>query len=140
MPTTDPFVNAEQPTVFQKLLEPVEDFVKEQNHRLPKHRNQKYAYEDFFRLMIDYFVSGTSSLKLLIQVRLNDGLLPPELGLHPVPSYSTCQDAFERFPPGLFQAVFQHLLSSLSFKAVPKVASSGTALNDRLDNRCWNTA
>jgi hypothetical protein len=29
MPTTDPSVNAEQPTVFQKLLEPVEDFVKE---------------------------------------------------------------------------------------------------------------
>ena len=29
MQMTDPLVNAEQPTVFQKLLEPVEAFVKE---------------------------------------------------------------------------------------------------------------
>ncbi len=125
MSTTDPFVCAEQPTVFQKLLEPVEDFVKEQNRRLPKHRNQKYDYEDFFRLLMYYFVSGTKSLKLLVQAQLNTGLLPAELGLRAVP-YSTCQDAFERFCPGLFQAVFQHLLSKLSFKAVPELASLGT--------------
>ncbi len=125
MSTIDPFVSADQPTVFHKLLEPVEDFVKEQNHRLPKHRNQKYDYEDFFRLLIYYFVSGTKSLKLLVQAQLNTGLLPPELGLRAVP-YSTCQDAFERFSPGLFQAVFQHLLSRLSFKAVPELASLGT--------------
>jgi hypothetical protein len=62
MQMTDPFVDAEQPTVFQKLLEPVEAFVKEQNHHLPKSPNQKYAYEDFFRLLIYYFVSGTASL------------------------------------------------------------------------------
>jgi Transposase DDE domain len=125
MQMTDPLVNAEQPTVFQKLLEPVEAFVKEQNHQLPKPPNQKYEYEDFFRLLIYYFVSGTSSLKLLIKTRLNAGLLTPELGLRPVP-YSTCQDAFERFSPRLFQAVFQHLLSSVSFKAVPELAALGT--------------
>ncbi len=125
MQMTDPFVNAEQPTVFQKLLEPVEAFVKEQNHHLPKPTNQKYEYEDFFRLLIYYFVSGTRSLKLLIKARLNAGLLAPELGLRPVP-YSTCQDAFERFSPRLFQAVFQHLLSNVSFKAVPELAALGT--------------
>ena len=125
MPMTDPFVNAEPPTVFQKLLEPVEAFVKEQNHHLPKSPNQTYAYEDFFRLLIYYFVSGTTSLKLLIKTRLNAGLLAPELGLRAVP-YSTCQDAFERFSPRLFQAVFQHLLSGVSFKAVPELAALGT--------------
>ena len=125
MQMTDPLVNAEQPTVFQKLLEPVEAFVKEQNHRLPQPPNQKYEYEDFFRLLIYYFVSGTASLKLLIKTRLNAGLLTPALGLRPVP-YSTCQDAFERFSPRLFQAVFQHLLSSVSFKAVPELAALGT--------------
>lgn len=125
MATMDPSVSAEQPTVFQKLVEPVEDFVKEQNHRLPKHHNQKYDYEDFFRLLIYYFVGGTTSLKLLIQTRLNAGLLPPELGLRAVP-YSTCQEAFERFSPRLFQAVFQHLLSNVSFKAVPELAALGT--------------
>lgn len=125
MSTTDPFIRAEQPTVFQKLLEPVEEFVKEQNHRLPKPRHQKYEYEDFFRLLIYYFVSGAKSLKLLVQTPLNTGLLPQELGLRAVP-YSTCQDAFERFSPGLFQAVFQHLLSNRVFKAVPELASLGT--------------
>jgi hypothetical protein len=39
------------------------------------------VYEDFFRLLIDYFVSGTKSLKLLITARLNLGLLPAEPGL-----------------------------------------------------------
>jgi hypothetical protein len=76
-------------------------------------------------LLINYFVSGTRSLKLLIQVRLNGGLLAPELGLRPV-ACSTCQDTLERFPPALFQAVFQYLLSSLSFKAVPELAALGT--------------
>ena len=122
---TDPSVNAEQPTVFQKLLEPVEDFVKEQNHRLPKPPIKSTTMRIFFGLLIYYFVSGTPSLKLLIQTRLNAGLLTPELGLRPVP-YSTCQDAFERFSPRLFQAVFQHLLSSVSFKAVPELAALGT--------------
>ena len=116
---------AQQPTVFQKLLEPVEPFVREQNQRLPKHPNQKYEYYDFFRLLIYYFVGGTKSLKLLINTRLNRGLLPAELGLRPVP-YSTCQDAFERFRPQLFQAVFHHLLSTRYFKAVPELASLGT--------------
>ena len=125
MQISDPFVTAEQASVFQKLLEPVEAFVQEQNHHLPKPRNQKYEYEDFFRLLMYYFVSGTRSLKLLIQARLNTGLLAPELGLRPV-AYSTCQDAFERFSPRLFQAVFQHLLSSVSFKAVPELAALGT--------------
>jgi hypothetical protein len=41
MPTTDPFVPAAHPTVFQKRLEPVERFVQEQNQQLPKHPKQK---------------------------------------------------------------------------------------------------
>ncbi len=125
MSMADPSVSAEHPTVFHKLLEPVKDFVKEQNQRLPKHPRQKYAYEDFFCLLIYYFASGATSLKLLVQTRLNNALLPPELGFRPVP-YSTCQEAFERFSPRLFQAVFQHLLSTVSFKAVPELASLGT--------------
>ena len=125
MPTTDPLNPAEHPTVFQKLLEPVERFVQEQSQQLPKHPREKYTYEAFFRLLIDYFVSGTKSLKLLINAQLNLGLLPAALGLQPVP-YSTCQEAFERFSPRLFQAVFQHLLSTVSFKAIPELATLGT--------------
>ena len=125
MPTTDPLNPAEHPTVFQKLLEPVECFVQEQSQQLPKHPKEKYPYEAFFRLLIYYFVSGSKSLKLLINTQLNLGLLPAALGLQPVP-YSTCQEAFERFSPRLFQAVFQHLLSTVSFKAIPELATLGT--------------
>ena len=88
MTPTDMLSPVQQPTVFQKLLEPVEPFVREQNQQLSKHPNQKYEYYDFFRLLIDYFVGGTQSLKLLINTRLNRGQLPAELGLRPVP-YST---------------------------------------------------
>jgi hypothetical protein len=98
MPTPDPRNPAEHPTVFQKLLEPVERFVQEQSRQRPKHPTEKYTYEAFFRLLIYYFVSGTKSLKLLVNTQLNLGLLPAALGLQPVP-YSTCQEAFERFSP-----------------------------------------
>jgi len=125
MPTTDPLNPAEHPTVFQKLLEPVERFVQEQSQQLPKHPKEKYTYEAFFRLLIYYFVSGSKSLKLLINTQLNLGLLPAALGLQLVP-YSTCQEAFGRFSPRLFQAVFQHLLTTVSFKAIPELATLGT--------------
>jgi hypothetical protein len=111
-------------TVFSKLLEPLEDFIQAQNQALPRHPNQKYTYLDFFRLMVYFYVSGSTSLKLLIQTRLNSGLLPSALGLYPVP-YTTCQDAFERFSPDLFRAAFQHLLAHLPFKAVPEFAALG---------------
>ena len=83
--------------------------------------------------MIYYFVSGSKSLKLLINTQLNLGLLPAALGLQPVP-YSTCQEAFERFSPRLFQAVFQHLLTTVSFKAIPELAAFGTVI--ALTGRC----
>ncbi len=78
-----------------------------------------------FCVMTPFCVSGSKSLKLLINTQLNLGLLPAALGLQPVP-YSTCQEAFERFSPRLFQAVFQHLLSTVSFKAIPELAAFGT--------------
>ncbi len=111
-------------TVFNKLLTPLEDFIQTQNQALPKHPNQKYTYLDFFRLMVYFYVSGSTSLKLLVQSRLNLGLLPESLGLRPVP-YSTCQDAFERFSPDLFRAAFHYLLAHLPFKAAPEFAALG---------------
>ncbi len=125
MPTTAPPLDFEQPTVFDQLLEPVGEFVDEQDAQLPRHPGQKYEYKDFFRLLIYYCTSGADSLKRLVEVNLNNGLLSPDLGLRPVP-YSTCQDAFGRFPPSLFQSVFEHVLSVVSFKRVPELAALGT--------------
>jgi len=123
--TNDNSLNQPQPTVFKKLIEPIEEFVAKQNDELPKHHNQKYEYYDFFIFLNYYFVSGAKSLKLLINTLLNQGLLPNELNLRPVP-YSTFSDAFERFSPNLFRDVFQYLVKDFHFKEIPELMILGT--------------
>ncbi len=113
-----------QPTVFDQLLEPIDEFVRNQERELPKHHNQKFSYYDFFRLLMYFFVAEGKSLKLFIVTILNEGLLSPALALRCVP-YSTFGEAFERFPVTLFQAVFQHLLSTVTFRAIPELAALG---------------
>ena len=112
------------PTVFDQLLEPVDDFVRNQDRELVRHPNQKFSYYDFFRLLMYFFVAEGKSLKLFIVTILNEGLLPPALKLRGVP-YSTFGEAFERFPVRLFQAVFQHLLSTVTFRAIPELSALG---------------
>ena len=99
----------QSPIVFQKLLEPISEIVAEQNRRIPKHHNEKLGYGQFFNVLLYFFTSELTSLKLFITTRLNQGLLPAELGFRPVP-YSTFQEGFSRFSSHLFQEVFQHLL------------------------------
>jgi len=48
MPTTDPLNPAEHPTVFQKLLEPVERFVQEQSQQLPNTPGKSIRMRRFF--------------------------------------------------------------------------------------------
>ena len=123
--TSDNCLNQPQPTVFKKLIGPIDEFVANQNEKLVKHHNQKYEYYDFFIFLIYYFVSGAKSIKLLINTLLNKGLLPNELNLRQVP-YSTFSDAFERFSPNLFRDVFQHLIKDLHFKEIPELMVLGT--------------
>ncbi|MCP4231747.1 MAG: hypothetical protein GY771_16585, partial [bacterium] len=113
-----------QPTVFDQFLEPVDEFVRNRNRELPKHHNQKFGYDDFFRILIYFFISEGKSLRLFIDTKLNKGLLSAALRLRPVP-YSTFGEAFERFPVTLFQAVFRHLLSTAPFMPIPELASLG---------------
>lgn len=116
--------NYNNPTVFDKLLEPVCPFVEEQDQKLTRHRNEKFFFPAFFRLLIFYFVSGIPSVKLLIDTYLKKDLLSPDLNLPKVP-YSTFNDAFERFPPDLFKAIFASLLCSVSLQSVPELATLG---------------
>ena len=44
--------NTNQQTIFNKLIEPVDEFVNNQNEQLPKHSNQKFNYYNFFRILI----------------------------------------------------------------------------------------
>jgi hypothetical protein len=59
------------PTVFEKLLQPIDDFVKNQDQQLPRHPNQKFGYYDFFRILMYYFATGGKSFRLFITVQLN---------------------------------------------------------------------
>jgi hypothetical protein len=112
------------PTVFEKLLQPIDDFVKNQDQQLPRHPNQKFGYYDFFRILMYYFATGGKSFRLFIMVQLNNGLLPNALNIRPVP-YSTIKEAFDRFSVKLFKEVFQYLLDNLPFKHLPELAKLG---------------
>ena len=114
----------QDPLVFNKLLEPIAEFVQEQHRQFPQHHNQKLGYKTFFRLLMCFFLIHPNSLKLFITTKLNQGLLPEALGFTPVP-YSTFQEGFSRFPPDLFRDVFQHTLKTLSFKSVPDFSALG---------------
>lgn len=114
-----------QPTVFSELLQPIQNFIENQNSNMPQHHNQKYCYLDFFVTLIYFFTSEFTSLKLFINTHLNKGLLPEGISLPAVP-YSTFSDAFERFSPNMFREVFFYLLSSLQLKQIPELVALGT--------------
>ncbi len=111
-------------TVFGRLSEPVSLLTEEQARKLTPHHNEKFSFPEFFRLLIFYFVSGVSSMKLLIDTYLKKNPLSPELNLTGVP-HSTFNDAFGRFPPDLFKAVLTALISSVSLQSVPELSSPG---------------
>jgi hypothetical protein len=56
------------PTVFEKLLRPIDDFVKNQDQQPLRHPNQKFGYYDFFRILMYYFATGGKSFRLFIMV------------------------------------------------------------------------
>ena len=112
-----------KPTVFDKFLEPVQPFVEEQSQRLTPHHNEKFSSQKFFRLLIYFFVSEYTSIRLLIDM-LQKGLIPSELNLGKVP-YSTFSDAFERFSSDIFKAIFIGLLSTITLKAIPELQALG---------------
>lgn len=111
-------------TVFDALLAPIQAFVENQDQQRTPHHNETFSYAAFFRLLAYYVVSDIPSIALFITTSLKKGLLSPALKLPYVPR-STFNDAFERFAPDLFRAVFVFLLSSLSLQVVPEIATLG---------------
>jgi hypothetical protein len=123
--TESPQVNYQElPSVFDKLMEPVQSFIERQNQELPSHYLEKFSFQEFSRLLIFYFVSNIPSIALLLNTHLKKGLLSPDLKLRKV-ARSTFNDAFERFSPDLFKEVFIYLLKTLSLIAIPELAALG---------------
>jgi len=108
--------NESQPTVFNKLLEPVLEKIDEQEQQLPRHHNQTYNYSDFFRTLIFYCTTDIQSLRLFINTYLNKGLLPSALELRLV-SYTTFGEAFERFPIFLFPQRFSTFINHFKIQS-----------------------
>ncbi len=71
----------EQPTIFDKLIEPIQACVEGQAQELPRYRRPTYPYLMFFRTLICYCILGIPALKLFINTQLNKGLLPNALNL-----------------------------------------------------------
>jgi hypothetical protein len=124
MPDRRQFSTQPDSTVFDALLEPVQDYVDQQNRDRDPHHNETFSYEAFFRLLAYYFVSGIGSMALFLDPYLKKGLIPPALNLRSVPR-STLNDAFERFSPDLFRDVFLFLLSKLHLQVVPELEALG---------------
>ncbi len=113
----------DDPTLFDKLLEPVESLVNEQNQKITPHQNEKFFFPDFFRLLIYYCISGIPCIARLMSL-LHKGLLSPDLRLPVVPR-STFNDAFGRFSADSFKAIFAGLVSSMSLISIPELDSLG---------------
>ena len=113
------------PTVFDKLLESIDEFIRKQDAALPRHHNQKLGYYDFFRLLMYFFTSGTKSFKLFINTERRQGLLPASLNLRRI-AYPTANEGFDRFSITLFKDVFQYLINTLHLKRIPELTALGT--------------
>ena len=124
MPTYSDQFSTTDMTVFDAMIAPVLAFVEDQDQQRTPHHNETFSYAAFFRLLAYYVVSGIPSIALFLTTYLQQGLLSPRLKLSYVPR-STFNDAFERFSPELFRAVFVYLLSSLSLRVVPEIAALG---------------
>lgn len=120
-----PHKKIENDTVFDKILEPVLPIVEDEAKKLTPHHNEKLSFQAFFRLLIYYFCrEDIDSAKLFIISFLNKGVLSPELKLQNT-SYTAFQEAFSRFSPGLFNAIFQNLILSLGLISIPELAAFG---------------
>lgn len=115
----------ENDTVFEKIIEPVLPIVEDQCKNLTPHHNEKLNFQAFFRLLIYFFCrEDITSAKLFIISFLNKGILSPELKLQNT-SYTSFLEAFGRFPPELFQAIFKNLILSIGLISIPELAAFG---------------
>lgn len=127
--------------VYSKIIEPIEQSIKETEQKLKHHHNEKFTFYNFCYLLIFYFVSGQKSCNQFIDA-LKKNQFPSELNLKPVP-YSTFKDGFERFSPELFKNLFVKLLSVIAIASIPELNSLGQlylvdgSLLPTLSNMSW---
>ena len=107
-------------TVFEKLLEPIEEKLAELEESRAKHHNEKLSWATFMKVLIYFFVSGADSRNSL-ETKLavaDERLRLPRL------SRSTISEAFQRFDPSLSRALLGSVMQG-AVSSVPELALLG---------------
>ncbi|MBA2271148.1 MAG: IS4 family transposase [Chthoniobacterales bacterium] len=111
-------------TVFEKLIEPLQDILDEIEGTRHKHHNEVLSWRQFIIVLIYHFTVGSDSRNTLV-VKLAQA--DPRLKLPKLAS-ATISDAFRRFDKRLAQTAFKRLLSRLEVPEIPEIELLGTVI------------
>jgi len=109
---------------FEKIIEPVIPFIKEEQQRL---KNDEKVYKlslYYFMVSLIYAViNKTQSIRLLItEIKTNPDL--KKLGFI-LASPSMYSEAFSRYKPEVFQRIFAKLIEIIEIKDIPEIRALG---------------
>lgn len=107
-------------TVFEKLLEPIEEKLAELEGERKKHHNERLSWSDFMKVLVYFFVSGSDSRNSLetALAAADERLKLPQL------SRTTITEAFQRFDPAMARALLGRMMEG-AVSSVPELALLG---------------
>lgn len=112
------------PTVFAKLLDPIESIAREVAKECPQEWDSlTLNFLRFLKNLLYYFVMDIGSLRLLVG-DLRTSPQAQKLGLTPA-GLATFHESFLRFSSSLFRALFYQLLEGLCWITVPEFQALG---------------
>ncbi len=109
---------------FEKIIEPVILFIKEEQNRLKNDEKlYKLSLYYFMVSLIDAVINKTQSIRLLItEIKTNPDL--KKLGFV-LASPSMYSEAFSRYKPEVFQRIFAKLIEIIEIKDLPEIRTLG---------------
>ena len=109
---------------FEKIIEPVILFIKEEQNRLKNDEKlYKLSLYYFMVSLIDAVMNKTQSIRLLItEIKTNPDL--KKLGFV-LASPSMYSEAFSRYKPEVFQRIFAKLIEIIEIKDLPEIRTLG---------------
>lgn len=109
---------------FEKIIEPVIPFIKEESSRLKNDENIYKLSLYYFMVSLMYAViSKTQSIRLLItEIKTNAEL--KKLGFV-LASPSMYSEAFSRYKPEIFERIFHKLIEIVNIESIPEIKTLG---------------
>ena len=113
--------------VFDKIISPAVGFAEETGNTLPGDSDKyKLSFVPFLRNLLFAVICDIKSVSLLV-TEIRTSATARELGLTDA-SKSMYSEAFVRYSPDMFRAIFYNLLISLSFPHIPEISRPGRIL------------